>query len=227
VYDLLVRAGDLRGRRVLDVGCGTGTFAAWLVEYAAARVWGVDPSAEMLAVAREKLPRGIALKQGRAEDLPYEDGCFERVTLTLVVHHLDRMRAFAEFRRVLGTGGRLVLATFAPEQFDRYYLGAFFPSIEEIDRERFGTLDQVTRELEVAGFRGVAAERLDQQTELSRETVLARVRGRNISTFQLISDDEYDAGVERIERELPKRVRTYQHWLVVSAEGGTSADGAE
>jgi ubiquinone/menaquinone biosynthesis C-methylase UbiE len=215
---LLVLAGDLRGRRVLDVGCGTGTLAAWLAERAAARVWGVDPSAEMLSVARTKLPPGIGLKQGRAEDLPFKEGSFERVVLTLVVHHLDRPRAFAEFRRVLGGGGRLVLATFAPEQFDRYYLGAFFPSITEIDRQRFGTLDRLTRELEAAGFRGVAAERLDQQTELSRERVLARVRGRNISTFQLISEDEYAAGLERIERELPQRVRSHQHWLVVSAD---------
>jgi ubiquinone/menaquinone biosynthesis C-methylase UbiE len=218
VYELLVVAGDLRGRRVLDVGCGTGTLAAWLAERAAAQVWGVDPSAEMLAVARAKLPPGIGLKQGRAEDLPFKDRSFERVVLTLVVHHLDRLRAFAECRRVLGGGGRLVLATFAPEQFDRYYLNAFFPSIGAIDRERFGTLDQLAAELNAAAFSGVAAARLDQQTELSRETVLERVRGRNISTFQLISDDEYAAGLERIERELPQRVRVYQHWLVVSAE---------
>jgi SAM-dependent methyltransferase len=203
---------------VLDVGCGTGTLAAWLADRAAARVWGVDPSAEMLAVARAKLPPGIGLKQGRAENLPFKDGWFERVVLTLVVHHLDRPRAFAEFRRVLGRGGRLVLATFAPEQFDRYYLHAFFPSIAAIDRERFGTFDQLAAELNAAGFSGVAAERLEQETERSRETVLARVRERHISTFQLISDDEYAAGLERIERELPQRVLASQHWLVVSAE---------
>ena len=202
---------------MLDVGCGTGTLAAWLTARAEAQVWGVDPSAEMLTVARAKLPPGIPLEQGRAEELPFEDGWFERVVLTLVVHHLDRPRAFAEFRRVLCGGGRLVFATFAPEQFDRYYLGAFFPTITAIDRERFGTLAQLTAELDAAGFGVVGAERLDQQTELSRERVLARVRGRNISTFQLISDDEYAAGLERIERDLPPLVRSYQHWLVVSA----------
>src|SRR4029079_17187809 len=71
VYGLLSEAGDLRGRRVLDVGCGTGTLATWLAEHAAARVWGVDASPEMLAVARAKVPPTVGLKEGRAEALPF------------------------------------------------------------------------------------------------------------------------------------------------------------
>src|SRR5213596_169632 len=88
VFALLVRAGDLRGRRVLDVGCGTGTLATWLAEHAAARVWGVDVSPEMLAVAREKVPAGVGLKEGRAEELPFKDGWFERAVMMLVLHHV-------------------------------------------------------------------------------------------------------------------------------------------
>src|SRR6266536_5390634 len=50
VCEALVREGDLAGRRVLDVGCGTGRFAAALTDRS--RVWAVDPSPEMLEVAR-------------------------------------------------------------------------------------------------------------------------------------------------------------------------------
>src|SRR3954470_23590355 len=139
VFELLVRAGDLRGRRVLDVGCGTGTLATWLAENAAGRVWGVDASPEMLAVAREKVPAGVGLKEGRAEELPFKDGWFERVVMMLVVHHVDRATAFDEIHRVLAEDGRLVIATFAPAQFDEYYLGSYFPSIAHIDHARFGT----------------------------------------------------------------------------------------
>ena len=42
-FEALVREGDLRGRRVLDVGCGTGAVAAALADTAHARVWGVEP----------------------------------------------------------------------------------------------------------------------------------------------------------------------------------------
>ena len=54
LFELLVREGDLVGRRVLDIGCGTGRAAAALVERGS-RVWGVEPEPEMAARARERL----------------------------------------------------------------------------------------------------------------------------------------------------------------------------
>jgi ubiquinone/menaquinone biosynthesis C-methylase UbiE len=217
VFELLVRSGDLRGRRVLDVGCGTGTLATWLAEHAAARVWGVDTSPEMLAVARKKVPAGVGLKEGRAEELPFKDGWFERVVMMLVIHHVDRTAALAEIHRVLGEEGRLVIGTFAPAQFDDYYLAPYFPSIPVIDRARFETPEQLVAVLEAAGFADVEKHGLEQHVTLSRETVLARVRGKHISTFQLVAEDEYIEGLARAERELPASVESHVHWLVVSA----------
>src|SRR5204863_481520 len=86
LVELLVREGDLRGTRVLDVGCGTGSLAVVLAEEYACKVWGVDASSEMLAVARAKVPEGVGLKLGRAEELPFKAGWFERVIATLAVH---------------------------------------------------------------------------------------------------------------------------------------------
>src|SRR4051812_11806751 len=70
LFELVAREGDLRGRRVLDVGCGTGRFVAALAHDA--RVWGIDPSAEMLAVARERNPR-VPLKLAPAERPPFKN----------------------------------------------------------------------------------------------------------------------------------------------------------
>jgi SAM-dependent methyltransferase len=81
---------------VLDVGCGTGRTAAALAERYGAKVWGVDPSEEMLAVARQKVPASVGLKAGSAEDLPFRDGWFERAVMVLVVHHVDRGRALPD-----------------------------------------------------------------------------------------------------------------------------------
>jgi ubiquinone/menaquinone biosynthesis C-methylase UbiE len=217
VYGLLAEAGDLRGRRVLDVGCGTGTLTAWLAQDAAARVWGVDPSPEMLDVARRKMPPGVGLKEGRAEALPFRDRWFERAVMMLVLQHVDRGRALAEVQRVLGKGGRLVIGTFAPAQFDDYYLASFFPSIPVVDRARFETPEQLGNLLRDAGFADVEEHRLEQRVHLSRETVLARVRAKHISTFQLIPEDEYAAGLARVERELPASIESRVHWLVVAA----------
>ena len=218
--DLLVQLGDLGGRRVLDVGCGTGRLAAALAERYACRVWGVDPSEEMLVVARERAPRGVTLARAAAERLPFEAGWFERATMTLVVHHLDRPRAFVEIRRVLGDGGRLAFLTFDPVSFDDYYLNRFFPSFLEVDRARFPVFEELAPALRTADFVDVAVHAHDQLIVVDREAALDRIRGRHISTFQLIGEDEYAAGLARAERELPDRLEYPQRWLVVTAEAG-------
>jgi ubiquinone/menaquinone biosynthesis C-methylase UbiE len=73
VYDALVLEGDLAGRRVLDVGCGTGRTAAGLTARFGCTVTGVDASREMLAVSRARAPAADFL-EGRAERLPVADG---------------------------------------------------------------------------------------------------------------------------------------------------------
>lgn len=217
-----MREGDLRGTRVLDAGCGTGTLATTLAERYACKVWGVDASPEMLDVARAKAPAGVGFKEGRAEALPFKDGWFERVVATLAVHLWDRPLAFAEIARVLSPGGRFALATFDPRHFASYYLNDFFPSILEIDTARFAPADVLGDELRTAGFDEVHSAAITQDVAISRGVALARIRGRHISTFQLIPEAEYAEGLARAERELPERVDFTQHWVVVSAAVLTS-----
>lgn len=209
--------GDLRGRRVLDVGCGTGRLAAALVERGA-KVWGVEPSAEMLAQARAAVGPQVGLKQGTAEALPFKDAWFERAVLRLVVHLVERPRALLELARVLAPGGRIVVATFAPDHFEWYWLIGVFPEVGEIDRMRFPAPRALEGELAEAGFTGVRTRLLPQRGRLSREEALAKIRGRYISTLRLLDADAFAAGLERAERELPETIETRLEWAVVVAE---------
>jgi ubiquinone/menaquinone biosynthesis C-methylase UbiE len=214
-FDALVELGDLRGRRVLDVGCGTGRLAAALAEEAMAKVWGVDASAEMVTVARETVPVGVGVRQAEADSLPFRDGWFDRVTMSLVLHLLDRPRALAEARRVVSEEGRIAISTFHPEHFTSYWLLPYFPRIREIDEARFPTPEQMERELAEAGFPHYALRRLSATVELSRDEALSRIRGRHISTFDLLRPDEIAEGTARAERELPERVVSLLERLVV------------
>jgi ubiquinone/menaquinone biosynthesis C-methylase UbiE len=203
---------------VLDVGCGTGRLSNALAEREACRVWGVDSSPEMLEVARGQARSGVTrFRLAEAEALPFRPGWFERVVMRLVVHLVDRRLALAEARRVLGAGGRLAIATFEPSHFDRFWLNAFFPSLEAIDRARFPKPETLRDELARAGFADVRTTSLRQHGALDRETALEKIRGRHISTFDLLGEDEYRAGLERAEHELPERVEYALDWVVVAA----------
>jgi ubiquinone/menaquinone biosynthesis C-methylase UbiE len=216
-FEVVAREADLRGQRVLDLGCGTGRLSAALAEQGIARVWGVDASAEMLAVARERLPGSVGLKQAHAEELPFRDGWFDRVVMWLVVHLVDRPAALAEIARVLVPDGRLAVVTFATGHFDRYWLNQYFPTIAAIDRDRFPTEEKLEAELTAAGFGSVRFVRRSEHGALSRDAALERIHGRHISTFDLLDEDEIASGTARAERELPATVEYDQEWLIAIA----------
>jgi hypothetical protein len=141
--------------------------------------------------------------------------------MSLVIHLLDRPVAFAEARRVVAPDGRVAIATFHPAHFETYWLNPYFPSIRPIDEERFPGRETLEVELRAAGFGHFAARRLVTDEVIDRETGLARIRGRHISTFDLLSEDEIAEGLARAERELPVEiaVRLDQLVAVGSVEG--------
>jgi ubiquinone/menaquinone biosynthesis C-methylase UbiE len=108
------------GEAVLDVGCGTGSLliAAKKRIGVDGKAFGIDPSPEMIAVARRKAVRqnaDIEFTQGVAESLPYADAMFDAVFCTLMLHHLpDSLRPACvhEMRRVLKPGGRVFAVDF-------------------------------------------------------------------------------------------------------------------
>lgn len=214
LFDALVRLGDLRGRRVLELGAGTGQLSAALADRAYARVWAVDASEAMVAEAKLN---GVSAKRGRVEALPFRDGWFERVVARMAVHLFDRPRAFAEAYRVLAPGGVLVIATEDPGPLEEHWLTPFFPSLPEVERARFPDEAALRSELGDAGFDMVAVERLSQPRTATPERALAVIRGRAFSTFDLLPPGEYEAGLARCEAELREPVAYANHWLVAVA----------
>jgi SAM-dependent methyltransferase len=172
----------------------------------------------MLAQARANAEGRAQFKQASAEALPFKDGWFERAVFRLVIHLVDRARAFAETARVLAPRGRIVVATFAPESLDRFWVTRVFPEVVEIDRGRFPSEAELSRELEAAGFEQVRSHRLGQTGRLERAEALERIRGRYISTLRLLDDEALAAGLARAERDLPDVVGDEREWLVVVAD---------
>lgn len=129
VGGLALAAGPLAELDLLDAGCGTGIYAAALVDLVG-HVAALDVSAGMLAVARAKLAGPeragrIAFQRGSIAALPFADSAFDAVMFNQVLHHLEdgsdptydgHARALAEARRVLRPGGVVVINACTHEQ---------------------------------------------------------------------------------------------------------------
>src|SRR5215469_4046261 len=112
---ILALAGDVAGRRILDVGCGSGPLFEALRDRGAI-VTGFDKSTGMLELARRRLGDGADLQVADlGSPLPFPDGAFDDVIACLVLHYLeDWTQPLAELRRVLKPGGRLIMAVDHP-----------------------------------------------------------------------------------------------------------------
>ena len=112
-------AGIRPGMKVLDIAGGTGDLASAFAERVGptGEVWLTDINASMLAVGRDRLlDRGqiLPVAQADAEQLPFPDGHFDRVTVAFGLRNMTHKdRALAEMRRVLAPGGQLLVLEFS------------------------------------------------------------------------------------------------------------------
>jgi len=128
---------------VADLGSGTG-FYTDDVAPRAGRVYAVDIQEEMHDHYREKgVPENVDLVTSDVSDLPFDDGALDAALSTMTYHEFASDDSLAEVRRVLGTGGRLVIVDWAASGS-----GEDGPPIDE----RFGAAE-ATEALESSGFR--------------------------------------------------------------------------
>lgn len=104
---LLLEAGPLAGRRVLDAGSGRGCLArALLTAYPSVALFAVDLSPEMLA----HVPAAVPTRRGSVQSLPFEDGGFDVVYCVEALEHAGNPQgAVDELCRVVRPGGRVLI----------------------------------------------------------------------------------------------------------------------
>ena len=149
------------GESVLEVGCGTGEIALRAKARLGPRgsVTGIDPSPEMIAVARLKAARAnldVDYRVASVEALPFADATFDVVLSSLMMHHLPedlKPRALAEIRRVLKPGGRLLIVDLT-EPTSRL---ARLQPVWLIHRQLPSDVRDLPELLEAAGFAAVEA----------------------------------------------------------------------
>lgn len=133
---MLRLAGNVRGHRILDVGCGAGPTMAALRD-AGADVVGLDVSAAMIDLARQRLGPDADLRVADLDrPLPFRDAEFDDVVASLVLHYLaDWSGPLAELRRVLKPGGRLLVSVNHPVIFPVVYPDSDYFAVTEYSED--------------------------------------------------------------------------------------------
>ena len=185
-FSLFVDFNSLRGKDVLDVGCGSGIATQMLAE-AGARVTAIDLTGWAVETTRRRLEAfGLNgdVRQEDAERLPFPDESFDFVFSWGVIHHSSDMDlALSELVRVCRSGGHVVLMVYHRRSlfyvvyrgFQRFLpiarrIGLHFEGARAGETEgliaRHFTVDELRRKLEGAGLRGVWIQPYGQDAEL-------------------------------------------------------------
>lgn len=111
LQETLKRLNIKPGYKIIDVGCGTGVLLETLAEkYPTVELAGIDPTPEMLSIARGRLQQSVQLKQAWAEELPFEDELFDIVISCNVFHYLRNPNiAIQEGQRILRPNGVFIV----------------------------------------------------------------------------------------------------------------------
>jgi len=129
---------DVKGKRVLDAGCGPGVYAEWLVSHGA-EVVGLDVNEKMVQFARRRLQGRAQIVQANLED-PLDflaDASFDLVVSPLVMDYVrDWRKTFGEFYRILREGGHLVFSMEHPQaKFDLHRATSNYFEVELVEYE--------------------------------------------------------------------------------------------
>ena len=150
---------DLQGKRVLDIGCGTGRIWPLLQERGAAGIVGCDASSEMLDRLLAKLPQA-EVHRVLGPELPFlPNGCFDLAISTLTLAHLEEpVRHFREWSRILLPGGGLLITDLHPKGLVRGAQRSFTHGGKTLKiHNHVYPLEEIRNGLSDLGFREQAA----------------------------------------------------------------------
>lgn len=212
-----------QGMTLVDIGAGTGAFAAAFSDWFGLSVLAVEPSAAM----RDQIPRTPAIQvlEGNASALPLPDESADAAWLSLVIHHIPDLGVAAhEIRRVLRPGAPVLIRggmshQGCPGRYDSIELVRWFPeTARTIDT--FPSVRDTCEAFAAAGFHQDALEQVRETWPTSLADFLSQVDTfrQADTTMRNLTEDEFLRGKERLRRavrhaEDTANPETRSNWL--------------
>lgn len=212
--------GDLKGKRLLDVACGTGHLTG-AAKARGAEAEGIDFAATMVAQAADNYP-DCTFTEGDAERLPYEDGRFGAVACSFGLLHMeDADTAIKETYRVLRPGGRYVFSTWrGPDQGGEMFaliMGAVkkFGTFE-VDLPpappmfRFADPEECARVLQSEGFTSIRTKLLPLKWRGPSPEALLEMVYKSVVRMPMVLEAQTESARERIHAAVIEGVTAHR-----------------
>ncbi len=202
---LLNLAGQVRAKTVLEVGSGTGYWLN-LLHTTVPNLFGLDYSMGMIKQAQRQ-PSPLKLVRGSAVQLPYRDNTFDLVYCVDAIHHFGDHRQFiAEVFRVLRPAGALAVIGHDPhEGTSKWYIYDYFNNVYDTDLRRYPSGRSVLKLMEAEGYENASIQTVEHILNVHVGQAVLRdpfIKKSATSQLALLNDEEYLAGIKRIEEAL-------------------------
>ncbi|MBS4201368.1 class I SAM-dependent methyltransferase [Bacillus sp. FJAT-49732] len=185
---------------ILDLACGTGLYLdKQLTSFREERInWhGLDASEEMLIKAKEKVT-DVTFTHGQAEDMPYTSDTFDFISNNYAFHHFTKKDlALDEIHRILVKNGIYKMHNICIHDMPQWWVYHYFPSAYEEDQKRYWDKNLIFKELLKRDFH-VDLKIAYRMEEVKVTDYLVYAENRDISVLTLISDNEYQEGLEKM-----------------------------
>ncbi|MDQ0272844.1 class I SAM-dependent methyltransferase [Cytobacillus purgationiresistens] len=206
---------DVKGKEVLDIGCGGGIYTKAFAEMGAARVTGFDFSAEQLLTAKKtcKDYSNIDYRQGNALDTKLNNESYDIVLERAIIHHIkDLNLCIKEIFRVLKPGGAAIIQDRTPEDcllkgstsHIRGYFFEKFPDLIKKETSRRHSSEKVINELKSEGFQKIDEMKLWEIRKSNKEAneLIADLKARTgRSILHELTDDQLEELVHYVTKQ--------------------------
>lgn len=204
---LIAIAENLKPGKILEVGCGTGHWLNLLSKYST-QLYGADYSTGMLNIAK-KSNDILNVVNADANKLPFHGNSFDLILCINAIHHFANKKSFIDnISSLLKPNGVLCIMGFDPHDKENdWYLYDYFERTRQLDLERFPTFHQLERWASENNFEEMKTELIHivQNNKTGRNVLQDHfLDKRGASQLALLSDEEYQSGLEKIKEDILK-----------------------
>lgn len=208
--------------RILDFGCGTGNYLKALQDNGFKYVFGLDKEERMQEIAQKKT--GATVKIGTHLDIPYESDYFDAVILVAMLHFVDDIDSlFKNLNRVCKKNGHILIITQSHHQVKARFYNKYFPSLIDIDTNRYYEPQSILEAAEANGFSSVNIQDYLSATDMKVDAdYFNLIKNKSFFVLGLLSSEEFDKGMDLFKEDMAKSggefITKFAGWTLITLQ---------